>query len=105
MRYQHTDHVTPALWKGNVAVNTVTLLTCWQDGHMLAASLDPELKMALDLLASMSGIDMLLPLGAFIIKLDAQLPTMAADDGLEFKDEDNTFKTQPYLLRFILDKL
>ena len=89
MKSQHTGHVCPALWKGNVAVNTVTLLTCWQDGHMLAASLDPELKMALDLLASASSIDMLLPLGALIIKLDAQLPSMAVDDSLEFEDEDD----------------
>ena len=89
MKSQHTDHVTPTLWKGDVTVNTVTLLTCWKDGHTLASSLDLEVEMALDSLASMSNIDMLSPLGALIIKLDAQLPSTAVDDTLELEDEDD----------------
>src|SRR5258708_14097556 len=89
MKSKDMDHVTATLWKGDVTVNTVTLLTCWKDGHTLASSLDLEVGMALDSLTSMSNIDMLLPLGALIIKLDAQLPSTAVDDTLELEDEDN----------------
>ncbi len=96
MKSQHMDHVTPTLWKGDVTVNTVTLLTCWKDGHTLASSLDPEVEMALDSLASMSNIDMLSPLGALIIKLDAQLPSTAVDDTLELCN--NRFPHSPDIL-------
>src|SRR5260370_20060399 len=89
MKSQHMDHVTPTLWKGDVTVNTVTLLMCWQDGCRLVSSLDLEVKLSLELLASMSKIDMLSPLGTLIIKLDAQLPTTLVDDSLEFEDEDD----------------
>src|SRR5258708_24111408 len=89
MKSQHMDHVTPTLWKGDVTVNTVTLLTCWKDGRTLASSLDLEVEMALDLLTSMSNIDMLSPLGALIIKLDAQLPSTAVDDTLELENKDD----------------
>ena len=77
-------------------MNTVTLLTCWKDGHTLASSLDLEVEMALDSLASMSNIDMLSPLGALIIKLDAQLPSTAVDDTLELCN--NRFPHSPDIL-------
>ena len=37
---QHADHVTPGVWKGNVSVNGVELLTCWCDGCSQVKSLD-----------------------------------------------------------------
>ena len=37
---QHADHIAPGVWKGNVSINGVELLTCWCDGRSRVKSLD-----------------------------------------------------------------
>ena len=83
------DHVSPSLWKGDVSVNTVELVTCWYDGHNQVTSLDQESKTFVNLLSNLDGIDILSPLGNSIIKFDDQNPISNAESSLEFEDKDD----------------
>ncbi|KAF8890598.1 hypothetical protein BD779DRAFT_1702573 [Infundibulicybe gibba] len=59
------DHITPALWKGDVCVSNVQLVTCWNLGRQ-QAELDLSETDIRDTLASMDaseGVDMAFPFG------------------------------------------
>ena len=88
-RSQHMDHVSPSIWKGDVSINTVELVTCWYDGCSQVTSLDQEIKTFLNLLSNLDGIDILSPLGNSIIKFNDQNPISNAESSLEFEDKDD----------------
>ena len=85
---QHMDHITPTLWEGDVRVGGIILLTAWQDGAMHACLVDTEVRSLYDTLPKDRLVDILLPLGELVIKMNS-----AADDShmdeLEMEDGDD----------------
>ncbi|KAF8316237.1 uncharacterized protein EI90DRAFT_2945067, partial [Cantharellus anzutake] len=60
---QRIDHITPALWKGDVSIKYVLPLTCWMNGRSLAMTVDSKIAGQINNIATHGGIDMLSPFG------------------------------------------
>ena len=61
------DHINPTSWRGNVDVSTINLQTYWILGCQKAVELVPEAGLALELLDSMSGVNILSPFGEILV--------------------------------------
>ncbi|KAF8324358.1 uncharacterized protein EI90DRAFT_3146928 [Cantharellus anzutake] len=85
---QCINHITPALWKGDVSIKYVLPLTCWMNGRSLAMTVDSKIAGQINNIATHRGIDMLSPFGHLIMKLDIN-PSAASNDDLEREDEDD----------------
>ncbi len=82
------DHITPALWEGDVDVGRVVLLTAWQDGAMCACMMDAEVRSQYNTLPKDGRVNILSPLGELVIK-DKTLADDVHTNELEVEDGDN----------------
>ena len=88
------DHINPALWKGDVNVKSVVLLTCWEGGHHLATQ---ELEHAgykppFEVMDAGQGFDMFCPFGKGNMVLLGQ-----AMDGEREEDEEIAMCNAPQI--------
>ncbi|THU83440.1 hypothetical protein K435DRAFT_689543 [Dendrothele bispora CBS 962.96] len=80
------DHISPAVWKGDVRVSLVSLITCWKAGRTLVMERFPELTSLFEELdQDIHDIDILKPNGVLIVsqRLD---PDDTEDDEVESMD-------------------
>ncbi len=85
---QHMDHITPALWEGDVDVGRVMLLTAWQDGAAHACMMDAEVRSQYDTLPKDGWVNILSPLGELVIKVNTLADDMHTNE-LEVEDGDD----------------
>ncbi|KAF5366588.1 hypothetical protein D9758_008958 [Tetrapyrgos nigripes] len=77
------DHISPGIWKGDVRVRSVSLVTCWKAGCTLVLEKFPDLApLFIELDADQRDIDILKPHSTLIVGsvLD---PDDIEDEGLE----------------------
>ncbi|KAF8148808.1 hypothetical protein B0H34DRAFT_679492 [Crassisporium funariophilum] len=76
------DHIKPALWRGNVRVNNISLQTSWNRGQNIIEQDSEVIKSVLHELDNSEDVDMLSPFG--ILLVDAPLAEDDVDESLEF---------------------
>ncbi|TRM60790.1 hypothetical protein BD626DRAFT_603193 [Schizophyllum amplum] len=69
------DHITPRLWRGDVNVNNVTLLTCWKRGRQRIEVAYPSLAAVLRMIDNTPGASILAPFGTLLMPMILNYPT------------------------------
>ncbi|KAJ7749861.1 hypothetical protein B0H14DRAFT_3603375 [Mycena olivaceomarginata] len=65
-----TDHIKPPSWRGDVSVENVTLLTCWNRGRRQVEDEFVSLSDAFRSLDAASDVDILSPHGTLLVRVD-----------------------------------
>ncbi|KAJ7808365.1 hypothetical protein B0H14DRAFT_2608947 [Mycena olivaceomarginata] len=74
------DHIKPPSWRGDVAVENVTLLTSWNRGRRLVEDEFSSLTDAFHSLDAASNIDILAPLGTLLVHVELDPDDNENDD-------------------------
>jgi hypothetical protein len=82
------DHINPRDWRGDVSVSKTNLHTCWLLGRKQATEHIPNMEEAF---STLTGIDMLSPLGNLLVNQRHEMETEDAhdeEDTLEVSNQD-----------------